>query len=133
MEKVSAVQQIVTLFVENLPLSMHWKGLWFAFARHGIVRDVFISRRLSKGGKRFGFVRFESMTDALRAVERLNGFSLYGFKISVALAKYKGKSNNGERQIKRGEAVQRNTGMPSEIVTSLDRKPDKAKMSQKQE
>ncbi|KAK8553272.1 hypothetical protein V6N13_105190 [Hibiscus sabdariffa] len=46
MEKVS--QQAVSLFVENLPPSLHWQGLWFAFGRHGDVVDAFIARKLSK-------------------------------------------------------------------------------------
>ncbi|KAK8633133.1 hypothetical protein V6N13_013987 [Hibiscus sabdariffa] len=64
-----------------------------AFERHGNVLDAFIARRLSRRGRKFGFVRFGDSTDALRALERLNGFIMYGFKLTVALAtpKRKGK------------------------------------------
>ncbi|MBA0752842.1 hypothetical protein Gogos_005572, partial [Gossypium gossypioides] len=41
--------------------------------------------------KRFGFVRFRSMTDARRAIGRLNGFVIMGNRLSVELAKYEGK------------------------------------------
>ncbi|KAK8675057.1 hypothetical protein V6N13_033130 [Hibiscus sabdariffa] len=83
-------QQPVTL----LPNRMHWQGLWNAFARHGNVLNAVIARRLSKGGKKFGFVRFGNSTDALRAIERLNGFSMYGFRLTVALAIFNGKGRN---------------------------------------
>ncbi|KAK8635012.1 hypothetical protein V6N13_022890 [Hibiscus sabdariffa] len=81
--------QSVSVFVENIPKAMHWKGLWHAFARHGDVTDTFIPRKLSRGGKRFGFVRLKSRTDALRIIERLNGFILYGYRLTVKMARFK--------------------------------------------
>ncbi|KAK8683777.1 hypothetical protein V6N13_039826 [Hibiscus sabdariffa] len=81
--------QSVSVFVENIPNAMHWKGLWHAFARHGDVTDTFIPRKLSRGGKRFGFVRLKSRTDAIRIIERLNGFILYGYRLTVKMARFK--------------------------------------------
>ncbi|KAK8689102.1 hypothetical protein V6N13_087829 [Hibiscus sabdariffa] len=68
---------------------MQWKGLWHAFARHGDVIDAYIARKLSRSGRKFGFVRFKSRDDTARAIDRLNGFTLYGFKLSVSEAKFK--------------------------------------------
>ncbi|KAL4318899.1 hypothetical protein GQ457_18G023820 [Hibiscus cannabinus] len=79
--------QVVSVFVENIPKAMHWKGLWHTFARHGDVIGSFIARKLSRGGKRFGFVRMKNRADALRVIERLNGFMLYGFRLTVNLAR----------------------------------------------
>ncbi|KAK8494889.1 hypothetical protein V6N12_073955 [Hibiscus sabdariffa] len=56
-------QGVISLFVENLPESLHWKGLWFAFAR------------------------MENMGDANRAIQRLNGFVLYGSRLVVKIAR----------------------------------------------
>ncbi|KAK8701943.1 hypothetical protein V6N13_020318 [Hibiscus sabdariffa] len=64
------------------------QGLWFAFARHGDVVDAFISTKRNIKGRRFDFVRFSKKTDADRAIERLNGFKLFGSKITVSVAKY---------------------------------------------
>ncbi|KAK8603273.1 hypothetical protein V6N13_085464 [Hibiscus sabdariffa] len=86
MQEVS--QKAVSLFVENLPPALHWQGLWFALGRHGIVVDAFIARKLSMRGKRFGFIRFANRWDALRAIERLDGFRLYGYRISVKMARF---------------------------------------------
>ncbi|KAK8558369.1 hypothetical protein V6N13_038842 [Hibiscus sabdariffa] len=63
-------KQSISVFVENIPNAMHWKGLWHAFARHGDVTDTYIPRKLSRRGKRFGFVRMKSRKDALRVIER---------------------------------------------------------------
>ncbi|KAK8624680.1 hypothetical protein V6N13_089569 [Hibiscus sabdariffa] len=79
-------EQDVTLFVENIPTRMQWKGLWHLFARHGDVVRTFITRKLSRGGKRFSIVGFENNIDAERAMERLNGFSVYGYKLTVKKA-----------------------------------------------
>ncbi|KAK9044791.1 hypothetical protein V6N11_058683 [Hibiscus sabdariffa] len=93
-----------TVFMNNLPEKMHWKGLWATFAHHGDVSDAFIPMKRSKSGKRFGFVRFASPADADRAISRLNGFTLNGYKVSVFRAKYRSRtsfwrkvSTNGNR------------------------------------
>ncbi|MBA0696832.1 hypothetical protein Goari_003356, partial [Gossypium aridum] len=63
----------MTVFVLNIPLSMHWKGLWVMFRFHGEVLVAFIRAKRSKEGKRFGFVRFSNMTDARRAITKFKG------------------------------------------------------------
>ncbi|KAK8703796.1 hypothetical protein V6N13_047442 [Hibiscus sabdariffa] len=83
---------VITLFVSNIPLKLHWSGLRQAFGRHGDLVDSYIAGKLDKQGRRFGFVRFSNEKDALRAVERLNGFKLYGFRLIVQMAKYKART-----------------------------------------
>ncbi|KAK8658940.1 hypothetical protein V6N13_029159 [Hibiscus sabdariffa] len=84
-------QKVVTLFMDNHPNILHWKGLWHIFARHGDVIDAYIASKWNRGGRRFRFVRFEREVDALRATERLDGLFIYRNKISVAFAKYSGR------------------------------------------
>ncbi|MBA0737971.1 hypothetical protein Gogos_011388 [Gossypium gossypioides] len=62
-----------TVFVYNIPDSMHWKGLWVLFQFHGNVLDAFILAKRSMKGKRFGFVRFTKPVDAQREISRLDG------------------------------------------------------------
>ncbi|KAL4302141.1 hypothetical protein GQ457_10G003680 [Hibiscus cannabinus] len=81
-------RRIVSLFVNNLPPYLHWSGLRQVFGRQGDIVDSFIAKKLDKSGKRFGFVRFSNRADAERAIERLNGFNLFGFRLSVAVARY---------------------------------------------
>ncbi|KAK8652711.1 hypothetical protein V6N13_126736 [Hibiscus sabdariffa] len=77
----------ISLFVENLPERLHWIGLWFAFARHGEVVNVYIARKRSRGGKRFGFVRMKNLEEADHVTQRLNGAILYGSRLVVKLAR----------------------------------------------
>ncbi|KAK8604718.1 hypothetical protein V6N13_099649 [Hibiscus sabdariffa] len=82
-------QEVVSLFVENLPETLHWKGLWFSFARHRDVVNAYIARKRSRWGKRFGFVRMKNLEEAERVIQRLHGFILYGSKLSVKRARNK--------------------------------------------
>ncbi|KAK8557199.1 hypothetical protein V6N13_013475 [Hibiscus sabdariffa] len=77
----------ISLFVENLPERLHWKGLWFAFARHGEVVNVYIARKKSRGDKRFGFVRMKNLEETNRVTQRLNGAILYGSRLVVKIAR----------------------------------------------
>ncbi|KAK8672485.1 hypothetical protein V6N13_110853 [Hibiscus sabdariffa] len=63
--------QRTTLFMENVPATFHWKGLWHTVGRLGNVVDAFIASKRSRSGKRFGFVRFARKSDANRVMVRL--------------------------------------------------------------
>ncbi|KAK8577080.1 hypothetical protein V6N13_122075 [Hibiscus sabdariffa] len=75
---------------------------------YGDVVDAFIASKISRGWKRFGFVRFVRRLDAIRALCIFNGFYLYGFRISVAFAKFNGRSKYWRKVRSRGnlETVQ---------------------------
>ncbi|KAK8624876.1 hypothetical protein V6N13_089762 [Hibiscus sabdariffa] len=85
--------RVITLYVSNLPSKLHWSGLRQIFGFHGDVVDSFIASKLNKYGERSGFVRFSNITDAFRAIERLNGYPLYGSRIAVSLARFNGRSS----------------------------------------
>ncbi|KAL4347234.1 hypothetical protein GQ457_17G021110 [Hibiscus cannabinus] len=90
-----------TVFVSNLPPRLHWKGLWFAFARYGDVIDAFIPAKKSKTGFRYDFVRFFSLEDAERAIAHLNGSLLYGSRLKAGLARFSDKlEDRKSKQIK---------------------------------
>ncbi|KAK8577111.1 hypothetical protein V6N13_122106 [Hibiscus sabdariffa] len=59
-----------------------------------IQRNLEVSKP-SRGGKRFGFVRFGSEDEAMRAMERLNGYMIYGFMLMVKLAIQKVRRTGG--------------------------------------
>ncbi|KAK8643661.1 hypothetical protein V6N13_012944 [Hibiscus sabdariffa] len=83
---------IVTLFIRNLPPALQWSGLRQVFGRHCDIIDQFIASKLDRTGKRFGFARLSNRADANRAIERLKGFFLFGNRLLVSEAKYKGRS-----------------------------------------
>ncbi|KAL4380092.1 hypothetical protein GQ457_02G021450 [Hibiscus cannabinus] len=57
---------------------------------------AYVCKKLSRGGKRFGFVEFGSQDDAKRAMERLNGFSTYGFRLTVKAARESNLKKDGD-------------------------------------
>ncbi|TYJ13921.1 hypothetical protein E1A91_A10G083000v1, partial [Gossypium mustelinum] len=81
----------ITVFVFNISVTMHWKGLWTLFSYHGKVVNAFIPEKTSRNGKRFGFVRFSNFLDAQRAISRLNGFVILGNRIWVNIARFNGR------------------------------------------
>ncbi|KAH1063239.1 hypothetical protein J1N35_028226 [Gossypium stocksii] len=85
------------MFVSNISASMHWKGLWALFSYHGKVVDTFISEKKSKGGMRFGFVRYANYSNARRAISILNGFVILGSRIWVKVGRFKERLVLAER------------------------------------
>ncbi|KAK8617256.1 hypothetical protein V6N13_080174 [Hibiscus sabdariffa] len=59
-----------SLYVDNLPESLHWQGLWHFFGQHVDVVDAYIANKLNKRGRRFGFVTFEKEVDTLNTSDR---------------------------------------------------------------
>ncbi|XVF17804.1 hypothetical protein REPUB_Repub10bG0155800 [Reevesia pubescens] len=49
---------VTSVFINNIPKQVHWRWLWRIFSHHGKVVDVFIPKKCSKSGRRYGFVRF---------------------------------------------------------------------------
>ncbi|KAL4280962.1 hypothetical protein GQ457_03G001400 [Hibiscus cannabinus] len=103
---------VLTLFVNNIPASLHWKGLWHAAGRYGEVVDAFIAGKKSKEGKRFGFVRIRNREDATRVIGGLNNANLFGNKISVSFAKYNTRQAFWKK-VSSGNRNQNNAGIDS--------------------
>ncbi|KAL4334984.1 hypothetical protein GQ457_07G001600 [Hibiscus cannabinus] len=98
-------QRPVSIFVDNLPAKLHWKGLWQIFGRYCDVLNAFIANKQSRRGSRFGFVKVSNKKDATRAMERLNGQNVYGSRISVMSAKFqkdKGEVRTSNMQSQKG-------------------------------
>lgn len=51
--------------------SLDLKDLWMVFAKFGKILDAYIARKLSKLGKRFRFIRFLGVEDALSIARNL--------------------------------------------------------------
>ncbi|KAL7228485.1 hypothetical protein ACSBR2_007244 [Camellia fascicularis] len=81
--------QMVIMFVDNFPNSMDKE--WLMQLCRGVreVQDVFIPKKLSKRSKRrFGFVRFRSKEEAVRAVEVVNGVTVRDCRLFAKLATF---------------------------------------------
>ncbi|KAK8604740.1 hypothetical protein V6N13_099671 [Hibiscus sabdariffa] len=119
--------EVVSLIVQNIPTTLHQRGLRQTFGRHGDVIDSFIPRKRNRACKRFGFVWFSNIVDAERAIERLNGFYLYGFRISVAIARFRARIaywrrvNKGKPHQNENEKVFSEVEPWSELIHLLER------------
>ncbi|KAE8657520.1 hypothetical protein F3Y22_tig00116989pilonHSYRG00020 [Hibiscus syriacus] len=85
------MEETISLFVDNIPSSIHWKGLWQIVGHFGEVQSVYLPLKRSRVGSRFGFVKVGNMVEAERVKDRLNGLMVYGSRISVSFTKYYGK------------------------------------------
>ncbi|KAK8617135.1 hypothetical protein V6N13_117102 [Hibiscus sabdariffa] len=127
MASVRARQTTTTIFIHNLPEKMHWKGLWATFRDHGDVIDAFIPTKRSRRGRKFGFVRYASKTDADREIVRLNDFRLFGYRIEVSIAKFGGKTSYW-RRVNRGQNSQaKNQRVP--VKTHVEQRVPKGAQS----
>ncbi|GAB2274223.1 Serine arginine-rich splicing factor 2 [Dionaea muscipula] len=54
----------------------------------GVVKDVFIPRKKSKIGKRFGIVRYDCLVAASVAIQKTNGIWIQGKELKVKVADF---------------------------------------------
>ncbi|KAE8676932.1 Cleavage stimulation factor subunit 50 [Hibiscus syriacus] len=86
--RVPVGKNCVTVIIFNIPKSFHYKVLWLFFDKYGEVVDSFIPNKRSKGGSRFGFVRFTRLEDARKAINCVHRSWIQGNKIRVFMARY---------------------------------------------
>lgn len=82
-DEMSKISQAI--FITNFPASCGKIELWEIGANHGSIIDVFIPNRLSKAGKRFGFMKFIRVKDIDKLISLLRDewvgkFRLYACK-----------------------------------------------------
>ncbi|CAO2832812.1 unnamed protein product [Amaranthus hypochondriacus] len=79
----------VTLFIDGISESSTMEDLKTLFQEKGKLLDVYISKKKRPNRKqRFGFVRFEGVREARKAIMNINGKKLKGEKLFVSMAKY---------------------------------------------
>ncbi|KAK8486568.1 hypothetical protein V6N11_051193 [Hibiscus sabdariffa] len=90
---------------------------------------MYIARRKSRGGKRFGFVRMINLEEADRVTQRLNGATLYGSRLVVKIARDKqGRSwkRNPTGKSHSTEYKKTGIGMEDEAVVQKWKKEEKS-------
>lgn len=83
-----------SFYVTNFPESINAKDLWNTFVSHGRLVDAFIANKRSKGGKRFGFIRFMGVIDTTDFVRSLSNIWIGSFHVYVDVAKYQRSNSN---------------------------------------
>ncbi|CAH0473971.1 unnamed protein product [Peronospora belbahrii] len=75
------------LYVGNLPWDTNWQQLKDMFRTVGEVERADIAEHSDGRSRGFGIIRYVNATDALQAIERLNGLEVEGRTIEVRLDK----------------------------------------------
>ncbi|PWA56567.1 hypothetical protein CTI12_AA418440 [Artemisia annua] len=102
---IKDLDRIATSFyVSNFPESLDAKGLWNACTSYGRLVDAFIANKRSKGGKRFGFIRFLGIKDAHEFVRSLSNIWIGSFHLYVAVALSQRGENPKTESIPKTEA-----------------------------
>lgn len=92
----------VTLFVDNLPLTMNNVWLRQIFKNDGRLIDAFVSRKQRRNNQFwFGFVRLINKKDAEKAIKRNNGLEVKGCKLKVSWAKYSSNNSSASKVVPR--------------------------------
>ncbi|KAJ9561162.1 LOW QUALITY PROTEIN: hypothetical protein OSB04_006322 [Centaurea solstitialis] len=81
--------KVVTYFFTNFPEGETEHSMWKTFESQGAVVDLFIARKRSRRGRRFGFVRFVKVNDRRRLEERLNGIWIGKYHLRVNLERFR--------------------------------------------
>ncbi|KAK8652512.1 hypothetical protein V6N13_126543 [Hibiscus sabdariffa] len=84
--------------------------------------DAFVPRKRSRTGRRFGFVRYLSNTDAKRVISRLNGFTLLDYRIEVSRAKF-GNRTSYWRKINRDQWGNTKLKTPNQKSETIIQRP----------
>ena len=71
--------------------------LWQHFKKAGDVREIFISRKRNRNGRRYGFARFKGGEDVNQLEKRLDNIVVGGLKLYVNIPKY-GRATPGGTQ-----------------------------------
>ncbi|PWA99336.1 RNA-directed DNA polymerase, eukaryota, Nucleotide-binding alpha-beta plait domain protein [Artemisia annua] len=77
-----------SFYVSNFPDSLDARGLWNLCAPYGRLVDAFIAFKRSKGGKRFGFIRYVGVKDNLDFVRSLSNIWIGSFHLYVTVARF---------------------------------------------
>ncbi|KAK3206425.1 hypothetical protein Dsin_020471 [Dipteronia sinensis] len=81
-------ENLFSIFVDNLHPKADLLCLWGCFQPFGRVKDIHLST-VNKNRKRgFAFVRFQTLEEARRVAETMDGMHIYGWPITAKVALY---------------------------------------------
>ena len=94
-------ESISSFYFTHFPEDTTEAELWQHFKKVGDVREIFISKKRNRSGRRYGFVRFKGADDVHQLERRLDNIVLGVLKLDVNLPKY-GRARSGMQQPARG-------------------------------
>jgi hypothetical protein len=88
------ISTTTTFFFTNFPERYGAKAVFNAFHNIGEVMEVVIPAKRDKGGRRFGFARFDQVSDLAKLESDLDNLVFGGVKISANLSRFQ-RSDGG--------------------------------------
>ncbi|PNX77072.1 hypothetical protein L195_g033033 [Trifolium pratense] len=79
---------LTSYFFTAFPNSFGAKAMFNAFKYYGDIKEVVIPTKRDKGGRRFGFARFDRVVDTRRFETELDNIIIGRDKISVNLSRF---------------------------------------------
>jgi hypothetical protein len=79
---------LTTYFFSDFPVSFGAKAMFNAFTYYGDIVEVVIPAKRDKGGRRFGFARFDRVRDVRQLEKELDTILIGRDKISVNLSRF---------------------------------------------
>ena len=98
---------ISSFYFTRFPEEATEAELWQHFKKVGDVREVFISRKRNRSGRRYGFARFKGVDDVKQLERRLDNIVLGGLKLYVNIPKYERDTHEGRQPETRAQATTR--------------------------
>ncbi|PWA70291.1 hypothetical protein CTI12_AA290280 [Artemisia annua] len=91
----SPVESIASKFyITNFPPKWDSKNLWEWCMVHGKLVDVYVANKMSKVGKRFGFIRFMGVGDEVEFAKKLSFEWIGSYHVYVSVARFKRSYTN---------------------------------------
>ncbi|XP_028106494.1 probable splicing factor, arginine/serine-rich 4 [Camellia sinensis] len=85
----SRMNDLVSLFVDEVPEAMTPSDLFNLFSKFGVVKDVFIPLKIRKTTRsRFGFVRYDCKVAAEVVVRKTDGLWCHNRALRVKMAEH---------------------------------------------
>ncbi|GKD90781.1 nucleotide-binding alpha-beta plait domain-containing protein [Tanacetum coccineum] len=106
---------VVNYFFTNFPPEWNEGNLREVFAEFGEVADVYVARKLSKVGLRFGFARFFRVGNPQVLEKRLNNIRNGSFKLRANVAKFERSFSKFRQGCKKARKMNGNPSGSDEI------------------
>ncbi|MGM0477899.1 MAG: RNA recognition motif domain-containing protein [Bacteroidota bacterium] len=107
---------MTNIFIANLDFGITSDDLKTTFSQFGDVSYAHVVYDSdTKRSKGYGYIEMEDNTEALNAIEALNGFEVKGRKLDVKIATPKGDRKNSS-SAKRDRPSERSKSAPKKVV-----------------
>ena len=81
-------KDVTSFYFTRFPKDTTEKDLWYHFKQAGDVREIFISPKRNRNGRRYGFVRFKGVEDVHQMEKKLDSMVFGGLKMYVNTPKF---------------------------------------------